>query len=251
MIKMSELAPATGALLAALVREIVRSRRGVRRERRRRRRARVLRAAVRPPAVHRLDGGRARGDARRRREPHPGHARARRQVPGDRRARLSARRGRRADHGRQADERRADVHRARLRAGAGRRMPTRSSKRRGASSRPAGRIRCVRPDYTVDRQRPPLRPADRLPRRGARARRGDRHARRRSGAGPRHAPDSADDRAGCPRRRPPDAGGDLRADPAGGAVPRLRRGARATSTRGRGRSRSTTSTATSAGSRAC
>ena len=69
------------------VRAAARARRGElcrRRVRRRHRRcgprARVRAAAVRSPVLHRIDGGRPRGRARRGGEPDAGHARARRQV---------------------------------------------------------------------------------------------------------------------------------------------------------------------------
>ena len=250
MIKMSELVPATGCVARGARREIVCARRSVHRQRRCRRRARVRRAALRSSAVHRFDGRRARGDACRGGEPHAGHARARGQVARDRRAGLPARRGRRADHGREADECRADVHRAGLCAGAGggcRRL------RRGGAPRRRGVLAGSDAFAGLhgDRRRPPLRPVDRVSRRGARAGRGGGDAQPGRGAGCVDATDPADDRARCSRRHPGDAGGDLRTDPAGGAVPGASTRRSPTSTPGRGRSRSITSTATSAGSRAC
>ena len=95
-----------------------RSRRG--RERRRRARRRVQRAALRPPAVHRLDQGRPRSDARRRRASDAGHARTGRQVAGHhRRARALRQRGGQP-HRRQDAQRGANLRRAGLRAGAAR-----------------------------------------------------------------------------------------------------------------------------------
>ena len=146
MIKMSELAPATGALLAALVagsfaRDEVCVVNGE---------AEVGRAFSALPFDHLLFTGSTAvgrgGDARRRGEPDAGHARARRQVAGDRRRR-AIRLAAAAERimVRQADERRTDVHRAGLRAGAG--GGGRRLRRRGAAGRRRmlRRIRCARP----------------------------------------------------------------------------------------------------------
>ena len=74
--------------------------------------------ALRPPALHRLDRRRPHRDAGGGGEPDAGHARARRQVARDPLRRLPARQGGAQHRLRQVPERRPDLHRARLCAGA-------------------------------------------------------------------------------------------------------------------------------------
>ncbi len=111
--------------------------------------------AVRSSVLHRLDGGRPSGCARRGAEPHAGDARARRQVARDHRRRLRLRRGRAANRVRQASQRRADLRRARLRAGA---ACTRRRVRDGTARRGREAVSRVRRESRLHehRQRSPL-----------------------------------------------------------------------------------------------
>ena len=77
-------------------------------------------AALRSSALHRLDRGRPQGLSGRRRQSGAGDARARRQVAGHRLPRLRSRQGGAEHRLRQVRQCRPDLHRARLRAGAGR-----------------------------------------------------------------------------------------------------------------------------------
>ncbi len=121
MLKMSEHTPRFSALFESLVAEGISRRRDRRRQRRRGGGPGLRRPALRPPAVHRLDRRRPRGDEGGERQPDAGDARARRQVAGHRDGQLRHRGIRAPHHVRQADQRRADLRRAGLRAGAGRR----------------------------------------------------------------------------------------------------------------------------------
>ncbi len=123
--------------------------------------------ALRPHLLHGQRLGRSGGDDRRRRPPHAGDARARRQEPsvGVRRRRH---RRRRATHRvGQVPQRRADVHRPRLRPGRGGR------RERPAGCVAAGRARLLRRDAAhLARLRPDRQPApSRPPHRAARRRR--------------------------------------------------------------------------------
>ena len=120
MLKPSELTPATSALLAELVSASFREDEFAVVEGDADDRAGVRVAAIRSSVLHRFDERRPKGRAGGRRKPDTGHARARRQIAGAVRRRRGLRDGRAAAHRRQAAERRADVHRAGLRAGSGR-----------------------------------------------------------------------------------------------------------------------------------
>jgi hypothetical protein len=88
------------------------------RQRRSRDRQGVRRIAVRSSAVHRRDGDREAHPPCRGGQSHPGHARARRQITGGARALGRHRQGHRAGGDGQDAQRRADLPRARLHAGA-------------------------------------------------------------------------------------------------------------------------------------
>ena len=180
--------------------------------RRRGGRAGIQQPAFRSSLLHRFDGGRPAGGARRGGKSDAGDAGTRRQVAGAVRRRRRSRAGRTAPHGRQAPQRGTDVHRAGLRAGAGgegRRIRGRGHERRRARLYPSF---AAQSGLHVDRQRAPSAAPDRAARRRARKGRANRHA----GPGGRRArsgitPDAA--RAGRRRQRHDggDAGGDLRA----------------------------------------
>ena len=143
MLKMSEYTPRFGALFESLIAatfasdEVVAVNGDVG----------VARAFAALPFDHLLftgsTGSRPRGHEGREREPDAGDARARRQVAGDRRRRVRHRGGRAPHHVRQADQRRPDLRRARLRAGAEaghrpvpRRLPRRDARVLSRRSRP-------------------------------------------------------------------------------------------------------------------
>ncbi len=150
----------------------LRCRRGCRGDRWSRGRRGFLEPALRPSGLYRFDRRRPQGDAGRRGQPHAGDARARRQVAGDRLRRFRPREGGREHRLRQVPERRPDLHRTGLRAGAeGRRRGLRQGGDRAGRRllSDAGRQRRLHFDHLEAAPRP----ADRRHRGGAR-RRGDR-----------------------------------------------------------------------------
>ncbi|BAP19504.1 putative aldehyde dehydrogenase [Pseudomonas aeruginosa] len=198
-------APAQGPAGADLPRGP--GRRGARRGRRRRG---LFQAAVRPPAVHRRHQRRQARDARRRREPDPGHPGAGRQVAGDRLRQRADEGRRRADRLRQEPQRRADLRRARLRAGT---EPARRGIRQSVQGGGPGLLPASfgQPRLHRDHQRAPARPPPGLSRRRPREGRDPRPAVRRR---PATAP-AADAAAERQRRHESDAGGNLRPAAAG------------------------------------
>ena len=130
---------------------------------------RIRRVAVRPSGVHRFHRGRPQGDGRRRAPPDSADAGTGRQVAGHRVRGLSARTGRCAAGDRQVVQRRANLHRARLRAD--RRRPRAGigggAARTGACAlRHPGRFERLHPHH----QRRPIRAPGELSARRARAR---------------------------------------------------------------------------------
>ncbi len=192
-------------------------------------------AALGSPAVHRQPGDRPRGRARGRREPGPGHAGTRRQVPGHPGRRQRRRRERAQRHRHQADQERPDVHLGRLRAGAA--GAARRLRRARRELRRRSELRGYASSGGLHRHHHRAAPgADR----GAWSTRPGRPARgwSRSAATATRRP------GGCrcvlvdrPARGPAHhAGRGLRPDPAGRALRRPRRGGSAASTRASARS---------------
>ena len=114
------------------------------------------RAGLRPGDVHRRHRDRPQGLRGRGAAPDPGHPRAGRQEPGDRRRRRRRRRRRQADRLDQAAQLRPDLHRPRLRAGRRedpRRAGRQDRRRRRRSSQ------SEKPERDAHRQPASLRPA--------------------------------------------------------------------------------------------
>ncbi len=163
LVKMSEYTPRFSALFAQLIARYFPDREVTVDRRRCRRRARIRRIAVRPPAVHRFDRSRARGDALRGREPDSGHARTRRQVAGDHRTGRAFRTCGGTHPGRQDAQRRADLHCAGLRIASARtcrRLHRQRTRDRRAAVSATGIERAVR-EHRVG---PPLRAPGRVAR---------------------------------------------------------------------------------------
>ena len=215
----------------------------------RRRRHRVLQAAVRPPAVHRLGPDRPLGDGRRGRQPRARHAGAGRQGAGHPVRRLPAAPGRRTHPVRQADERRPDLHDGRPRVD-----PARQGRRvRGGRARDRQRALSV---HHVDRlhlghRRALVRPPGRRAggRQGARRHGDPGHPRR--AVRPRHAQDVAAHRAQRAGRLRAAATRDLRPHPADPRLRLARDRDPVRSTPARARSPSTRSATTAARCRCC